>query len=72
MVAGRAKCILECFTSRESLLLTRELSTFVRPLLEYLSIIWSPYCKNGIHRIEAVQRSFTRSVGNLRSFKRNC
>ena len=69
--AGRAKCILKCFTSRDSLLLTRAFCTFVRPLLEYSSTIWSPYYKNGINKIEAVQRFFTKAIGNLRSFNYN-
>jgi len=68
-VAGRAKCIWKCFTSHNSLLLTRVFCTFVRPLLEYSSIIWSLYYKNGINKIEAGQRFFTKAIGNLRSFK---
>ena len=69
--AGRARCILKCFTSRDSLLLTRAFCTFVRPLLEYSSIIWNPYYKNAINKIEAVQRSFTKAIGNLSSFQYN-
>lgn len=34
--------------------------TFVRPLLEYASQVWSPYHKVHIMRIEAVQRRFIR------------
>ena len=64
--AGRAKCILKCFASRDKLLLTRAFCTFVRPLLEFSSIIWSPYFKKDIYKIEAVQRSFTKAIGNLR------
>jgi len=37
--AGRSKCILKCFASRDKLLLTRAFCTFVRPLLEFSSII---------------------------------
>jgi len=40
----------------------------VWPLLEYSSIIWSPYT-NGMNKIEAVQRFLTKAIGNLRSFK---
>jgi len=64
--AGRAKCILKCFSSRDKLLLARAFSTFVRPLLEFSSVIWSPYYVNEIKKIEAVQRTFTKSIGNLR------
>lgn len=34
--------------------------TFVRPILEYASPVWSPYYKVHIDRIEAVQRRFLR------------
>ena len=66
--AGRAKCILKCFSSRDKLLLARAFSTFVRPLLEFSSVIWCPYYINEIIKIEAVQRAFTKSIGNLRLY----
>ena len=56
--AGRAKCILRCFIACDSLLLTRAFCAVVRPLQEESSIIWSPYYKNEINKIEAVQRFF--------------
>jgi len=68
--AGRAKCILKCFTSGDSLLLTRAFYTFVRPILEYSSAIWSPYSRvECINKIEVVQRIFTKAIGNVRSLK---
>jgi len=66
--AGRAKCILECFSSRDKLLLVRAFSTFVRPLLKFSSVIWCPYYVNAVKKIEAVQRTFTKSIGNLRLY----
>ena len=33
--------------------------TFVRPILEYCSVVWSPAFKKDIVRIEAVQHHFT-------------
>ena len=62
----RAKLILKCFTSRDPQLLMRAFCTFVRPLLEFSSVIWSPYTIADINRIESVQRSFTRAINNLR------
>jgi ribonuclease P/MRP protein subunit RPP40 len=62
----RAKLILKCFRSRESQLLMRAFSTFVRPLLEFSSVIWSPYTIADLNRIESVQRSFTKAIQNLR------
>jgi len=34
----------------------------VRPLLEYCSCIWSPHFKNGIYKVESVQRNFTKRL----------
>jgi hypothetical protein len=62
----RALFILKCFSSRDVLLLSRALCTFVRPLLEFSSIIWSPYTISDINHVESVQRSFTKTVNYLR------
>ena len=61
----RAKLILKCFRSRDSQLLVRAFCTFVRPLLEFSSIIWSPYTAIDINRIESVHRLFTKAIKNL-------
>jgi ribonuclease P/MRP protein subunit RPP40 len=58
----RAKLILKCFRSRDSQLLMRAFCTFVRPLLEFSSVIWSPYTIADLNRIESVQRSFTKVI----------
>jgi len=39
--------------------------TFVRPVLEYASVVWSPYNKREISKIEDVQRYFTKRLGGL-------
>jgi len=41
----RANCILRCFASRGVSLLVRAFTVYVRPILEYNSVIWSPYLK---------------------------
>jgi hypothetical protein len=38
--------------------------TLVRPLVEYASIVWNPYTKTEINKIEAVQRRAARYVVN--------
>jgi hypothetical protein len=63
--SGRAKCILKYFSSRDSSLLLHAFWTFVRPLLEFSSIIWSPYYINDINRTESVQRSLTKAIDKL-------
>jgi len=55
----RANAIHRCFISRNTNLLVRAYLTFVRPLLEYNSIIWSPHFKCDVDAIEKVQRRFT-------------
>ena len=66
--------MVKCFSSRDSSItsiLLRAFCTFVRPLLEFSSIIWSPYYTKDINKIESVQRSFTKAIGKLhfRSYK---
>ena len=53
----RAKLILHCFQSRDPVL-SKAFCTFVRPILEYSSVIWNPVYKYDINNIEAVQRRF--------------
>ena len=39
--------------------------TYVRPLLEYATTVWSPYTLTDISKIESVQRSFTKRLPGL-------
>jgi hypothetical protein len=64
--SSRARLMLTCFCSRDSDLLTRAYCTYVRPLFEFSSVIWSPHTKKDINKIESDQRKFTRAVFNLR------
>ena len=61
----RSALILKCFTSREPKLLIKAFCTFVRPLLEYASVVWSPYLLCMIDKIESVQRHFTKRLRGL-------
>jgi len=67
----RANAILRCFESRDHDLLVRAFTTYVRPLLEYNSIVWSPYLKSDIEAVETVQRKYTKRLAGL-SFFRAC
>jgi len=64
----RANNILCYFVSRDPQSLTKAFITYVRPLLEYNSIIWSPYLKQEIDRIEQVQRRFSKRLRGLRTY----
>ena len=49
-----ANVILRCFLSRDVTLLTRAFTVFVRPILEYNCVVWSPHLKQDIEKIERV------------------
>ena len=61
----RSKLILRCFQSRDPGLLMHAFITFVRPILEYCSVVWSPAFKKDIVRIEAEQRCFTKRLSDF-------
>jgi len=58
----RAAAILRAFVTRDSSLLMRAFLTYVRPILEYNSIIWSPCAVGDIVAIKSVQRRFTKRL----------
>ena len=65
---ARANLIHKCFLSKDSQTLTRAFTVYVRPLLEYASIVWSPYLVKDIRYVESVQRKFTKRIACLRNF----
>ena len=60
--------IFRCFLSRQINSLTSAFKTYVRPLVEYSSQIWSPYSIQLVMMIENVQRSFTKRLPGLFNF----
>ena len=58
----RAKLILRCFQSRDPVLLTKAFCVFVRPILEFSSVVWNPLLKQEIVKVESVQRRFTKRL----------
>jgi len=62
----RADMIHRCFISRNVELLTRAFVKYVRLLLEYNSVIWSPSLKRDIALLEQVQRRFTKRLPHLK------
>ena len=53
------------FTSKDRNLLVKAFITYVRPILEYNSSVWSPTSKNEVRRIEAVQRRFIKRITGM-------
>ena len=64
----RANLIFRCFSSKDVDTLLRAFTTYVRPLLEYNSQIWSPITINDIFKIEQVQKHFTKRLNGFSSF----
>jgi ribonuclease P/MRP protein subunit RPP40 len=58
----RVNLILKCFLSKDVRTLTRAFISYVRPLLEYASVSWSPYHTKDIELLESVQRKFTKRL----------
>jgi len=52
----RANAILRCFVTRDNAMLVRAFITYVRPLVEYNSVVWSPHLKRDIVAIEKKYR----------------
>ena len=54
--------IFRSFVSRCPKILCRAFKTYIRPILEYCTPVWSPYLLCDIKKIESVQRYFTRRL----------
>jgi len=61
----RSSQILRCFLSRDPFVLSKAFVTYVRPLLEYCSPVWSPCGVGCINKIESVQRQFTKKLKGM-------
>ncbi len=61
----RTNLIFLAFYSRKPSFLVQMFKTFVRPILEYASPVWSPYLKKDIDFLERVQKYFTRRIPGL-------
>ena len=54
--------ILNCFNSNNVWILLKAYVTYIRPLLEYNTVIWSPFLKSVISMMESVQKRFTKKI----------
>ena len=61
----RANLIMRSFLSKNITNLIRAHKTYIRPLLEYASPVWSPSQITLINSIEAVQRRFTKRLPGM-------
>ena len=58
----RASLIHRCFQSKDLSSLIAAFKVYVRPILEFNSIIWNPFLIRDINCIEQVQRRFTKRL----------
>ena len=61
----RCNILLRCFTHTSVSLLLKAFLIYVRPILEYASVVWSPSCSSLITELEKAQRRFTKCVSGL-------
>jgi len=57
--------MLRTFQSRDRNVLLPVYKSLIRPVLEYATVIWSPYHKCDIKEVESVQRYFTKRIHGL-------
>ena len=66
MIYKKASCrsyqILKCLRSKNIWTLIKLFTTYVRPILESNTSVWSPFYLKDISHIESVQRSYTRTA----------
>ena len=62
---SRASLIHRCFKTGSADILFRAFVVYVRPLLEYGSVVWSPHYKYAIEKVESVQRRFTKRLPGM-------
>ncbi len=64
--ASRVGLLFRGFHNRDPQFLTGMYKTYVRPIMEYCSPVWSPWLVGDRQRVERVQRRFTKRIQNIR------
>ena len=55
--------ILKSFVyQKSSVILMKAFNTYVKPILEYCTVVWNPFLIKDIKTIETVQRQFTKRI----------
>ena len=65
----RINLMFRGFVTRDPTFLKQCYVTYVRPILEYCSSVWSPHLLKDVDALERVQKYFTRRVYGLKSFE---
>lgn len=61
----RVGLVYRAFSSRDAQFMIGMFVTYVRPLLEYNTEVWSPVYLRDIDKVESIQRSFTKRIKGL-------
>ena len=61
----RVGILFRGFLTHDLTFMRKVFITYIRPLLEYNSVVWNPYKKSYISLIEKVQRRFTKRIPSL-------
>jgi hypothetical protein len=64
----RTSILFRGFTSRNSDIMRRAFIVYIRPIVEYNSIVWNPYLVHLINLLESVQRRFTKRIPSISNF----
>jgi hypothetical protein len=62
---SRAASTLKCFLNNIPEVLVEAFCTYVHPILEHCTPVWSPHHKKLADKIEKVQRRFTKRIHGL-------
>ena len=54
------------FTYIDTDMVREFITTYIRPTLEYASVVWNPHLQKDINKLERIQRAATRWVPELR------
>ena len=61
----RVGVLFRGFVTRDIKFMRKAFVSYIRPILEYNSVVWNPYTKDLTMRIEKVQRRFTKWIPSL-------
>ena len=67
VLINKLALINKVFSNKNKLSVTELYKAFVRPILEYGTIIWSPYTSTNIIKLERVQKRMCRMIPELYS-----
>src|SRR5207248_10194641 len=62
----RTFLLFKCFVSKDTKSLIRSYKSYILPLLNYSSQVWSPSSVGDVLLLESVQRHFTKKIPSLK------